>query len=528
MQLEESVTLFDDNKVENRFAELQITADGITSEVSRKVGNDEVISRINQSAESVKIQADKVQVDGTLIVGKDVVDNAKDSAISTAADDATEKANEARKHADNYVTYVSASDGIKVHSLNDSSNYIQINSSGSNIIKGGASVASYGAIARVGQEDSSHLEIMQDAIAGISSSGNEYFSITEKGGTKTTWTYIRIDNAGSGYVSDTAVAYTLSTLSKTASIWSGISTGTTFQIKTEYFGKRTAGAGLPTSKYNIITETFTKGTGSGTTYTQYSSPNVVTSKAAHPSLPSDWRTFDGKRVYFGYSTTVQMPFYRMGVDTAESGGGSSVVMGTGTIANSDNQLALGKYNAADSNAILIVGNGSSSSSRSNVLTISKSGSVDSDSYIYAGDGIVSYGDVSSVNGYRSHGNSSAIGTIKETWLSSAKSVANSTSTALCSLSLEAGVWVVTGLTRAGANATGLRIMNIAAESGNGAYEIVMNAVNGTFTQLHQVKIFKFSSTTTIYLNVIQTSGGALNYPAGSANQYNALRAVRIQ
>lgn len=39
MKLESSVTLFDDNKVEDRFAELQVTADGITAEVGRKVGN---------------------------------------------------------------------------------------------------------------------------------------------------------------------------------------------------------------------------------------------------------------------------------------------------------------------------------------------------------------------------------------------------------------------------------------------------------------------------------------------------------
>ena len=67
MQLESSITLFDDGKVENRFAELQITADGITSQVSRKVGNDEVISRINQSAEAIKIQADKVNIEGATI-----------------------------------------------------------------------------------------------------------------------------------------------------------------------------------------------------------------------------------------------------------------------------------------------------------------------------------------------------------------------------------------------------------------------------------------------------------------------------
>ena len=71
MQLEESVTLFDDNKVENRFAELQITADGITSEVSRKVGNDEVISRINQSAEAVTINANKINIDGVITAVND-------------------------------------------------------------------------------------------------------------------------------------------------------------------------------------------------------------------------------------------------------------------------------------------------------------------------------------------------------------------------------------------------------------------------------------------------------------------------
>ena len=67
MQLESSVTLFDDTKVETRFAELQVTADGITSEVSKKVGNDEIISRINQSAEGVQIQANKVNIEGATI-----------------------------------------------------------------------------------------------------------------------------------------------------------------------------------------------------------------------------------------------------------------------------------------------------------------------------------------------------------------------------------------------------------------------------------------------------------------------------
>lgn len=47
-------------------SEIKQTTDGISSEVSKKVGNDEVISRINQSAESVKVQASKVDVEGVI------------------------------------------------------------------------------------------------------------------------------------------------------------------------------------------------------------------------------------------------------------------------------------------------------------------------------------------------------------------------------------------------------------------------------------------------------------------------------
>ena len=46
-------------------ADFSIAPDQIASVVSAKVGNDEVISKINQSAETIKIQASKVAIDGT-------------------------------------------------------------------------------------------------------------------------------------------------------------------------------------------------------------------------------------------------------------------------------------------------------------------------------------------------------------------------------------------------------------------------------------------------------------------------------
>lgn len=47
-------------------SEIKQTTDSISSTVSKKVGNDEIISKINQSAESVSIQANKININGTI------------------------------------------------------------------------------------------------------------------------------------------------------------------------------------------------------------------------------------------------------------------------------------------------------------------------------------------------------------------------------------------------------------------------------------------------------------------------------
>lgn len=89
--------------VENKFtnyytktetaSQIKQTADGINSTVSKKVGKDEVISSINQSAEEVKINANRVTVDGTLSV-TDAISNAQ-----TAANNAQSTANTAKNNA---------------------------------------------------------------------------------------------------------------------------------------------------------------------------------------------------------------------------------------------------------------------------------------------------------------------------------------------------------------------------------------------------------------------------------------------
>lgn len=66
MKLTAESTVFNDEKVQSKFSELIVDADGIRTEVGKKVGNDEVISRIRQSAEDVKIQASKIEIDGVI------------------------------------------------------------------------------------------------------------------------------------------------------------------------------------------------------------------------------------------------------------------------------------------------------------------------------------------------------------------------------------------------------------------------------------------------------------------------------
>lgn len=52
--------------VEKKMASLEMDVDGIRTSVSKKVGNDEVISSINQSAESVKIEAKNINLNGVV------------------------------------------------------------------------------------------------------------------------------------------------------------------------------------------------------------------------------------------------------------------------------------------------------------------------------------------------------------------------------------------------------------------------------------------------------------------------------
>lgn len=72
-------------------SELNITADGISSVVSTKVGSDEVISKINQSSETIQIEAERIEFDGTVVFN--AIKNETDAAYDANGAAATVQAN---------------------------------------------------------------------------------------------------------------------------------------------------------------------------------------------------------------------------------------------------------------------------------------------------------------------------------------------------------------------------------------------------------------------------------------------------
>ena len=203
MKLTAETTIFNDDKVQQKFSELIVDADGIRTEVSKKVGDDEVISRINQSAETIKIQADKVAIEGaaiftsgrlsrttldstyepngavnvlqydlasgsgtTVIDGGHIVTDTIDlQKLKVSARDVID---DAATKATNYITHID-NNGIRIHPSSTENNSVVINSDGMEVFKGGTtdpySVAKYGDSARIGKAASKHISL--DATNGM-------------------------------------------------------------------------------------------------------------------------------------------------------------------------------------------------------------------------------------------------------------------------------------------------------------------------------------------------------------------------
>lgn len=121
------------------------------------------------------------------------------------------------------------------------------------------------------------------------------------------------------------------------------------------------------------------------------------------------------------------------------------------------------------------------------------------------------------------GHASEVGHTGVKSLSSAVSVSSGTAKAILSVSLSAGTWVVVCRVRFPSNATGRRVANFSATSGDSSQVAASPAIDGAVTTLTFTEIISLTSSTTYYLNAFQNSGSSLSMPAGAFNQISYVR-----
>lgn len=122
---------------------------------------------------------------------------------------------------------------------------------------------------------------------------------------------------------------------------------------------------------------------------------------------------------------------------------------------------------------------------------------------------------------------SYIGEIRDSYLAADKSVPHNSSTALCSVTLDKGTWLIVAGFRCDSNSSGARRANVTNKSGDTAVHYQIAPVSGGLTQGNFSIIARPTTSTLYYLNVFQYSGAALTYKASGAGYGNYIRAMRI-
>lgn len=111
---------------------------------------------------------------------------------------------------------------------------------------------------------------------------------------------------------------------------------------------------------------------------------------------------------------------------------------------------------------------------------------------------------------------SAFGTRVTATTSADKNIPTATGTAITSVTLTAGTWILLGKVRFSADANGIRRLNIGQTSGANSIQVQGPPTGGsTTTDMQVTAIVKATGdATTYYLNAYQTSGSTLTCPSG--------------
>lgn len=186
----------------------------------------------------------------------------------------------------------------------------------------------------------------------------------------------------------------------------------------------------------------------------------------------------------------------------------------GTVASKDSQTVIGEFNIEDTEnshskiKAFIIGNGTDDNNRSNALTVDWDGNIN-----------VS-GDIT-VKNHASHIGDTVVGT--ETTKTGSNAGSGSWITG-SSISLTAGVWVVTAHVQFNANTSGRRAIQIYAGS-DAIEQSLCNQTpttgSSTLTHMTTSHVLSLSTTSTVTIRSYQTSGGNLQV-------VSHIRAVRIR
>lgn len=163
------------------------------------------------------------------------------------------------------------------------------------------------------------------------------------------------------------------------------------------------------------------------------------------------------------------------------------------------EYACGTYNTPG--YLFSIGNGTSDTDRNNAFAVDINGRI-----------------------YPRSAMDNPIGHVVTSSLSSNKSIANSTYTPVCSVTLSRGVWFINMMVRFSSNSTGERAVNLGS-SGTSARHYSVKASPSGITQINFCRWGNVDDTATWYLNAWQNSGSSLTLSSG--DNISCIHAVRV-
>ena len=339
------------------------------------------------------------------------------------------------------------------------------------------SVAEFGANwAQIGRDGESRAEITYNAMRLVDAEGNQYFRAED----------LRDET---GY---TVVTQTIQLLTSYTSI--------TFYLKytiQDVVSVSNNSAEIPASAYTTSNKaiTFNAQLSAGYLTIKYRTSEVI-AKAFTLGVRHNYVN-DNNNDGIGLNSVA------LGVNV-EASGDNSVAQCLGTIAAGDAETAVGRYNKRHTtHTAFSVGNGTDNANRSDAFEV------------------LWNGDTKASGGLFSNGHSSAIGTTKAETNASARTVPQTGSAMLCSVLLEAGTWIVTGVVSMPAStAAASARLNISTTASDSAGQKILYRPPNYPIRDEYVRIVETSGER-FYFNVYSSEG--MTIAANTA----ALTAIRI-